>query len=90
MRQEIEKHILYTLSMVGIIGFGVFLALQASHDRNLQIGILFLTTCIYVFSGIVHHALDHDFSYKIVIEYVLIGAIGMTLIAFFLKGGFGV
>lgn len=88
MIKELERHIGYTLSLICIIGFGMFLALQTQYDKNLQIGVLFLTACFYVFAGIIHHSIEHDISYKIVVEYVLIGMIGISLIAFFLKGGF--
>ena len=88
MAKEIGKHHVYTILMFLIIGFGIFLAVQTSYDKSLQILILLLTTCFYVFSGIFHHALEHDISPKIVIEYVLIGVLGMTIVLFFLKGGF--
>jgi hypothetical protein len=37
-----------------------------------------------------HHAGNHTITAKIVIEYILIGSLGLTVILFLLKGGLGI
>ncbi len=85
-----HSHIAYYISLIAILAFGFFLVFTASANRQLQMLIITLTTIFYVFWGILHHLINHDLNAKIVVEYVLIGSLGLTLIFFLLKGGLGV
>lgn len=89
MTNKFKKHIGYYISLVAILIFAIYLAVLASPDRQLQMSIFVVIAIIYVFWGILHHLLNHDLSLKIVIEYTLIGALGMSIILFLFKGGFG-
>ncbi len=84
-----NKHIEYYLSLITILILGAFLVVAVSPNKNLQMFIVFLTTLFYVFFGIFHHLINHDLNNKIVIEYVIIGAFGLSIVFFLLKGGFG-
>lgn len=86
MKSCLSKHTGYYLSLVAILFFGFFLFLQSSYDKNLQILIMYLTGVFYAGWGIIHHLVHHDLNLKIVIEYVLIGSLGVTIMWFFLKG----
>lgn len=46
-----------------------------------------ITSLFYVGWGILHHFVHHDLNAKIVVEYVLIGSLGMTVVLFIIKGG---
>lgn len=83
---RVKKHWGYYLSLLGILFLGIFLAIQASPDRQLQMLTVILTTFFYVAWGILHHFLNHDLTVKIVIEYLLIGSLGMAIILFLLRG----
>lgn len=82
----IKKHTGYYLSLLLILALGIFLAMQLSYDRKLQMSIILLTSIFYVGFGILHHFIHHDLTAKIVIEYILIGSLGVTVILFLLKG----
>lgn len=63
---------------------GSFLLLQGNHASQLVVGIV--SAVSYVAWGIIHHALQKDLHVKIVVEYVLMGAIAIALL-FIVLGG---
>lgn len=79
---KIKEHIGYYLSMIIMVSLGIFLALQASYNLRLQVTIIVVTAFWYVLWGIAHHVIEHDLSSKIVVEYVLIGSLGMSIMFF--------
>jgi presenilin-like A22 family membrane protease len=83
------SHISYYIFLLVILFFGFILA-SLSANRQMQIAIIVLTTIFYVIWGIFHHLINHDLTAKIVIEYILIGSLGLTVILFLLKGGLGI
>lgn len=85
--KQLKKHLTYYLSLGLIFAIGVSLSVQASLDKQLQILIIFTTAILYVLWGILHHFLDHDITVKIVVEYVLMGGIGIMVALFFLRSG---
>ncbi len=85
-----KKHIIYYIFLSAVLFFGIFLTMQTADNRQLQSLIIFSTAFFYVGSGLLHHFLEHDLNSKIVLEYVLMGALGLTVILFFLKGGIGI
>ncbi|MFH1186742.1 MAG: hypothetical protein V1697_01055 [Candidatus Levyibacteriota bacterium] len=86
---KLRKHIGYYISLIAILTFAFYLIMLVSPDRQLQMSIFIIIAIFYVFWGIVHHLLNHDLTSKIVIEYTLVGALGMSIILFLFKGGFG-
>ncbi len=85
MLKRISEHGLYYFSLIVILTLAFFLAYSNSYDRSFQIGVVIATTFFYVLWGIMHHLLNHDLHMKIVIEYILIGAFGLTVIFFLLS-----
>lgn len=81
----IKKHIFYYCSLVLILAVGGLFALQVSYDRSLQMTIVTLTVILYVIWGILHHIINHDITSKIVIEYVLMGSLGLSIVLFLLR-----
>lgn len=81
MIKLISEHGLYYISLVIILSLAFLLA-NSNSDRSFQIGVVLATTFFYVLWGVMHHLLNHDLNTKIVIEYVLIGAFGLTVIFF--------
>ena len=84
MLKKISEHTVYYMSLVIILSLSFLLA-YSSSDRGFQIGVIVATTFFYVLWGIMHHLINHDLNMKIVIEYVLIGAFGLTIIFFLLS-----
>lgn len=87
MSKKEISHLGYYISLIIILLFGVLLTLLVT-DRQLQMEIVVLTALFYIVWGILHHFINHDLSMKIVIEYILIGALGLAAVFFLLKGGF--
>lgn len=86
MTEKNRQHLYYYISLFIVLALGIILAMQTSYNRSLQMTIIIITTLFYVGGGIIHHLLHHDLSPKIVIEYVLMGAMGISIILFLLKG----
>lgn len=82
--KDIRKHIVYYTSLVLILSLGTLFFFQTYYDKQMQLNILLLMACFYFVYGLVHHYANHDLSIKIVVEYLLIGAIGVSIILFFL------
>ena len=85
MISKLYKHSGYYLSLIAILTLGFLLAYTNHSNRSFQIGVVIATTFFYVLWGIIHHLLNHDLNAKIVIEYILIGAFGLTVIFFLLS-----
>jgi hypothetical protein len=84
MLKKISEHTIYYISLLIILSLGFLLA-YSSSDRSFQIGVIIAITFFYVLWGIMHHLINHDLHTKIVIEYVLIGVFGLTIIFFLLS-----
>lgn len=84
MIERIKLHLGYYTSLIAILAFGFLLVSLASPNRELQIVVAILITLLYIFWGIIHHLINHDLHLKIMVEYILIGILGLTMIIFIL------
>lgn len=82
-------HIGHYICLVLILIFGFLLVYLGRGRHDLQMAGVVLTTFCYVGWGIFHHLINHDLTAKIVIEYVLVGSLGVAIVFFLLKGGVG-
>ncbi len=82
-----KKHVVYYLFLFFLLAIGVFLGFETKYDRQLQIDAVLLLSLAYATWGILHHMLHHDLTLKIVIEYVLMGLLGVAVTLLLLKGG---
>ena len=89
MYKKLHNHIGYSISLFLILVFGLILVSLSSPNRPLQMIEITIVTTFYIFWGILHHLVNHDLNVKIVIEYILVGSIGLSMVLFILKGGFG-
>lgn len=87
MNKKIKKHFLYYLSLFLIFFVGLLLTLFLAPNIKLQGLTIFTTILLYVIWGILHHYKNHELTPKIVIEYVLIGFLGMSILFFVISGG---
>lgn len=77
MRRGNVTSILILLVILAIAVWGFF---AAAPNIVLQLGIGVATALSYVVWGILHHAGQGDLHPKIVVEYILIGAISIVLL----------
>ncbi|EKD65036.1 MAG: hypothetical protein ACD_50C00208G0008 [uncultured bacterium] len=80
MITNLKLHIWYYTSLVGILSFGFLFVYLASPNRGLQMLLVISTTIVYISWGIIHHLLNHDLHAKIVVEYMLIGILGLAFV----------
>lgn len=78
--RNFNTHIWYYTLLVLILTLGGFLISKTAFDRSLQILIAFTTTFFYVLFGVVHHRANHTLKAKVVVEYILVGSLGMSII----------
>jgi hypothetical protein len=82
-RRDLE----YYISLILILGFGLLFVFLAAPNKVLQLFLILITTLFYIVFGIIHHMINHDISIAIMLEYVIIGALGLSLIFFTAFGG---
>lgn len=87
MYKKLRKHLGHYISLLIILSLGLFLTLLAAPNIKLQGMIVILTIFFYVSWGILHHYINHELTAKIVVEYVLIGLLGLALLFFTFMGG---
>lgn len=87
MKQKLKKHIGYYLSLLTIFTVGFVLTIYLSPNLNFQKITISLTIIAYVLWGILHHFINHELTIRIVIEYVLIGLFGLSILFFLVEGG---
>ena len=87
MKRNIRQDLEYYISLSLILGLGLIFVILASPNRTLQFILIILTTLFYMLFGVVHHVINHDISPTIMLEYLIIGALGISILFFFLKGG---
>ncbi len=84
-----KKHHAYFLLQLAVLIFGVTLVIHFSPNRDLQFLCVAIMSAVYAVLGIIHHWINHDLVFKIVLEYIFIAALGASVIFFIYKGGFG-
>jgi hypothetical protein len=76
------KHvqILHFAILITILAGGIAAFYYVRPDVTLQLLVGIVTSVAYVCWGIIHHIIRQDLHRKIVIEYMLIGAIAIVLL----------
>lgn len=90
MFKKINEHVAYYISLIAIFALGVFLIFSAAPNKQLQMLIFVILAFFYVIWGVLHHIINHELTSKIVVEYILIATLGVAIMFFLLKGGFGI
>lgn len=75
-----QLHIVHFLVLVTILAVGVSAFFYVRPNTTLQLVVGIATSFAYVAWGIIHHAVEGDLHEKVVIEYVLVGAIAIVLL----------
>ena len=87
MKNKIKKHIAYYISLLIILLSGLVLIILTSPNLRLQTTIALLTICFYVLWGTIHQLINHELTIRIMVEYILIGLLGASIIFFMIMGG---
>ena len=87
MYKKFKKHTGYYLSLSIILLLGLILIIVSSPNIRFQSVILLLTVVFYILWGLLHHFINHELTSKIMIEYALIGLLGISILFFFIMGG---
>ena len=74
------KHIPHYLSLIGIFAAGLIGFLLFSYDRTFQIAITIAIAISYVVWGLVHHHLHEDLHLSVIIEYIVVAALGLVIV----------
>ena len=71
---------LHTLVLCIILGFSLvmFSLLQGKSELQLMVG--FIASLSYVMWGVIYHVIEHDLYPKVVVEYILVAAVGLVLL----------
>lgn len=79
MKRRLRKHLGYYIAFTFVQTLGLIVVLLASGNRQTQMFAILGTTLFYFTFAIAHHILDHDLTPKIVIEYALVGSLGLSV-----------
>jgi len=87
MKNKLKKHFGYYFSLTVILLSGLFLVFATSPNVLLQLAMVMMTGIFYMILGTSHHFVKHELTAKIMVEYVLIGALGISIVFFIIVGG---
>jgi len=78
--KKIISHIPYYTPLIGIfiagtLGFAIF-----SYDRVFQVAISIAIALSYVIWGIIHHLVNKDLYWEIVVEYLVVASLGLVIL----------
>jgi len=74
-----HKH-LHTIVLCILLGFTLVMLALLQGKQDLQFIVGFIAAISYVMWGIIYHVIERDLYAKIVVEYVLVSAIGLSLL----------
>ncbi len=73
-------HYFHFLVLLAILAGGVLMFFYVQPNTALQLTVGVVTAAAYVCWGLIHHALQGDLHRKVVVEYMLVGAIAVVLL----------
>lgn len=82
-----KKHFGYYASFLLIFVGSLYLILQNQGGKAATLLFVGLFAFSYVLWGVLHHAVHHSMSMRIVIEYIVVALLGVAVIFFILNGG---
>jgi len=74
------KHIPYYTPLIGIFVAGALGFYLFSYDRIFQVAISIAIALSYVIWGIIHHSLEKDLHWEIVVEYLVVASLGLVIL----------
>lgn len=80
-----KDHIQYYIFETIVLGLGFFISSSFDQVRSQTLGII-AVVLLYAGMGLIHHKIDHDIHFKIVLEYVLISILIVSVFIFVQSG----
>ena len=77
-----KKHFFYYCALSIIILLTVFFVQNLIFSKSTQFLVMAFFSLSYVFWGIIHHAIHHNFSFKIMLEYSAVALLGLSIVYF--------
>jgi len=81
----IQKHFWYYLSLVFLQLIGLGLLFFTGSNIGIQITAIIVMSVFYMFWASFHHYFHHNLTPKIVVEYVLMGLLGIVVSIFLIQ-----
>lgn len=78
--KHFKRHHYHLIILAAIMGLGVITFFSLSGNRSLQLLVGIVTTVAYVIWGLMHHAIEGDLYKKVMVEYLLVGAIAIIVL----------
>ncbi len=90
LKEKVITHLTYYIVLLLIFALGIWACIVAYPNILSQVIIISATILAYVLWGVSHHKRNHQLSTKIMVEYILIGILGLSMIFFIFMGGKGI
>lgn len=81
----LKEHLIYYAIAALIQLVGLVLITFYATTQEIQMSVVVLMTLVFVLWALAHHYFHHDLHPRVVIEYVLMGSVGITLTYFVLS-----
>lgn len=78
--KNLSKHIPHYLSLGAVLLAGILAFLFFSYERVFQVAVAIAVAVSYVAWGIIHHAIHDDLYLTVVVEYIMVAAIGLFIV----------
>ncbi len=75
-----KGHLSHYLALLSLLAFGLFFFLYFSYNRTIQALCVIGLSLAYFLWGMVHHYLEKNLYWKVVVEYFLVALLGAILL----------
>jgi predicted PurR-regulated permease PerM len=78
--QKYTHHLPHYISLFGILAAGAIAFALFNYDRTLQVSVAIAVAFAYIAWGLVHHYLHRDLYVEVMIEYIVVAALGLVIL----------
>lgn len=78
--RNLIKNVPYYTPLIGIFIAGILGFMLFSYDRIFQVAISIAIALSYVIWGIIHHSIEKDLYWEVVIEYLVVASLGLVIL----------
>lgn len=83
----LQKHEVYYILLGICLAVSYVTVMVLGATRQLQMLFVITGAAFYIAMGVIHHVHDHDFSSRVLIEYVGFAALGISIVYFLIQVG---
>lgn len=80
MKKRRQPEFNHYIVLASMLGAGFSLSLYFRYSREAQAYVIVMTALAYILWGVVHHKLVHYLTIGVILEYVLVAALGSLVI----------